>query len=220
MIRRRLVRRWARCLDTRLFLAIFALGSLGVCQQQTTRPTVSKQPLTAEDLAIYAAVIHGWVDDGKHPVHIAMLTEPLHVEDSAGCSKTPLGKADSNVVHRFRKEDLAQLGSSMIELVDPDAQSLEIEKNDPGRAIRNGASVDDAVRNGFAHGMVTLSEIRFDMKHEHAIVWYGFRCGGLCGNGGTVLMEKKDGKWRRGKSCGVWMSERRITSVLPVAMDS
>ena len=56
---------------------------------------------------------------------------------------------------------------------------------------------------GWSH----LSEIRFDLKHEHAILWYGFRCVGLCGNGGTVVLEKKSGVWKRGKPCSIWMSQ-------------
>jgi hypothetical protein len=109
-------------------------------------------------------------------------------------------------VHRFRPEDLAQLGSKKIELVDVEKQAQDVKENDPRRSIEDGKSIAAAVSNGFAHGLVTLSEIRFDEKHEHAIVWYGFVCGGLCGNGGTVILAKKDGVWQRGRNCSNWIS--------------
>jgi hypothetical protein len=110
------------------------------------------------------------------------------------------------VVHRFRAADLQQLGSDTIVLVDSEWQTKEVAENDPGKTIGEGRSIEDAVRNGFAHGLVTLSEIRFDKTHKHAIVSYGFYCGSLCGNGGTVILENADGTWRRKSVCGAWIS--------------
>ena len=78
--------------------------------------------------------------------------------------------------------------------------------NDPGKAIQKGKNVDEAVANGFAHGLLTISEIRFDKTHTHALVSLSFVCGGLCGNGTTMLLEKKDGAWMRKAQCGGWVS--------------
>lgn len=197
-----------------LVLVGFAMpyASVAFCQQQEQKPTVSSKPFNSDELAIYAAVLHGWMDDGKHALNLSALTVPLNDDDFNGCTKLQLEKTDPSLVHRFRQQDLAQLGSPMIHLVDPDAQAHEVAKNDPGKAIQNGDSVDDAVKNGFAHGLITLSEIRFDESHQFAIVSFGFRCGSLCGNGGTVLMENFRGKWRVEKSCDNWISTLRTTS--------
>ena len=35
---------------------------------------------------------------------------------------------------------------------------------------------------------------------------YSFRCGSLCGQGGTVVFEKKDGVWKKSQNCGGWIS--------------
>lgn len=109
-------------------------------------------------------------------------------------------------VHPFRSEDLAKLSSVKIRLVDDKAQEKEIEKHDPGKAIREGRSVDDAVKNGFLHGKAWFSEILFDKTHTHAVVFYGFHCGSLCGNGGTAILEKQNGVWKVKSQCGIWMS--------------
>jgi hypothetical protein len=186
--------------------------SVARCQQPEPKPKVSSEPLSSDALAIYAVVLHGWMDGGKHPLNLSVLTTPLDEGESKGCTKLPMEKADSSVVHRFRQQDLVQLGSPTIHLVDPDVQDREVDKNDPGKAIRNGASVDDAIRNGFAHGLITLSEIRFDKVHQFAIVSFGFRCGALCGNGGTFLMQNFWGKWGVEKSCENWISTLRMTS--------
>jgi hypothetical protein len=61
-----------------------------------------------------------------------------------------------------------------------------------------------------SHGLATLSEIRFDKQHKHAIVSYGFYCGSLCGNGGAVVLEKVDGAWRRKSQCGDWISRQTL----------
>jgi hypothetical protein len=98
------------------------------------------------------------------------------------------------------------LGFANLRLVDPELQAREVRKNDPGNAIREGKSVDDAVGNGFTHGLFTLGEIQFDQSRTHALVSFSFWCGSLCGHGTTTLMEKKDGVWMRKKQCGGWQS--------------
>jgi hypothetical protein len=177
------------------FTAVFMLIAANLPAQGAAsgeqKPVVSDKPLTAEQLAIYHEVLKGWMDDGKQAVHLAIETVPLE-EDAKSCIKgVRLEEIDGTTIHRFRQEDLPQLGSAKISLVDPDAQAREIEKNDPDTAICNGKSVDEAVQNGFAHGLVTLSEIRFDQRHELAIVWYGFRWGG------SAVMELRSFSKRR-----------------------
>lgn len=176
-------------------------------ESDDAKPVVSDKPLSAEQLAIYRLILKGWMVDGKHVIHLSIQTVPLE-KDATDCVKSvQLEEIDPKQVHRFRTGDLAQLGSDKLALVDPDAQARDVQKNDPGTAIRNGTSISEAVSNGFAHGLVTLSEIQFSEKHDVAIVWYGFTCGRLCGNGGTVVMEKKNGKWQRGRNCSNWISK-------------
>jgi len=190
-------------------------------QAENAKPKVSNQPVTDEALGVYHAVLSDWADDGKSAVHLAAETIALPSDALEGCPKNiEWEKSPAAEVHRFREDDVPKLGSSKISLVERDAQEKEIAKNDPGAAIRKGKSVDDAVRSGFASGMVTLSEIRFDARHEHAIVWYGFHCGSLCGSGGTVVMERKDGAWRRNGYCSMWISNapREVRSTACVAL--
>src|SRR5208283_4185683 len=115
--------------------------------------------------------------------NLADQTVPLQTSGPMGdeeCAKGLLmGPVSTAVVQRFRAQDLPQLGSENIALVDPDRQKKEVAENDPGKTIGEGRSIEDAVRNGFAHGLVTLSEIHFDKDHTHAIVSYSFFCGSL-----------------------------------------
>lgn len=73
--------------------------------------------------------------------------------------------------------------------------------------MHKGISVAEAVENGFAKGLFSLSEIAFDEERRHAVVSYGFHCGMKCGNGATLLFEKVNGKWKEtDRTCGGWIS--------------
>jgi hypothetical protein len=189
-----------------------ALAGLAAGQDdQESKPKVSSKPLTAEQLAVYRVVLGNWMAQEMPAINLAIQTVPLGETSPTGdeeCAKgLDLEPAAPTVVHRFRQQDLAQLGPGRtFTLVDPDRQKQEVRDNDPEQTIGNGRTIEDAVRNGFAHGVATLSEIRFDKGHKHAIVSYGFFCGSLCGNGGALLLEKIDGVWQRKSRCDEWIS--------------
>ncbi len=210
-------RRLMRCAAV---LAVLMLALAGLAAGQDApeaRPKVSDKPLTAEQLAVYRVVLGSWMAQEMPALNLAVETVPLGDTGPAAdesCSKgLDLEPASPIIVHRFRQQDLAQMGPSRtLTLVDPDRQRQEVRDNDPEKTIGDGRTIEDAVRNGFAHGLATLSEIRFDKGHKHAIVSYGFYCGSLCGNGGTVVLEKIDGSWQRKSRCGEWISRQTLPS--------
>ncbi len=192
-------------------LVLAAAGLAAGQDDQQAKPKVSDKPLTAEQLAVYRVVLGNWMAQEMPALNLAIQTVPLGETGPAGdeeCVKgLDLEPATPTIVHRFRQQDLAQLGPSRtLTLVDPDRQKQEVRNNDPEKTVGNGRTIEDAVRNGFAHGLATLSEIRFDKGHKHAIVSYGFFCGSLCGNGGALVLEKIDGVWQRKSRCDEWIS--------------
>jgi hypothetical protein len=209
--KRRLVRRAAG-------LAVLMLASVGLAAGQDApeaKQKVSNKPLSVEQLAVYRVVLSSWMAQEMPALNLAVQTVPLGDTSPSGddsCSKgLDLEPASPTVVHRFRPQDLAQLGPARtLTLVDPDRQRKEVRDNDPEKTIGDGRSIEDAVRNGFAHGLATLSEIRFDKQHKHAIVSYGFYCGSLCGNGGALVLEKIDGVWQRKSRCDEWISRLNL----------
>jgi hypothetical protein len=141
---------------------------------------------------------------------LGLFTDPIAASDDS-LDKTclrglNLETVPAGQVHRIRPEDLAQLGSFEFHLVDPKAGGQEVSDNDPGNSIQKGKPVDEAVENGFAHGLLTLGEIQFDKEHNNAVVSFSFVCGRLCGSGTKMLMAKKDGVWKRMRQCGGWVS--------------
>ncbi len=191
-------------------VVLFCLGSSLAAQLAEDPPKVAGQPLTAEQLAVYHAMLVNWDEREKAKVNLGVLTDPIAAPDDSldkRCLKgLSLEAAPAGQVHRIRPEDLAQLGPFEFHLVEPKTGEKEVSDNDPGKAIQNGKSVHEAVENAFAHGLLTLGEIRFDKTHTHALVSFSFVCGGLCGNGSTMLLEKKDGAWTKKAQCGGWIS--------------
>ena len=192
-------------------VTLFAVFTgVALAQEKEAKPPINQAGLTSEQLAVYRTVLVTWFQSEKFSVNLSELTDLSDYPDGSSdteCGKGLLLEKPVQEVHRFQAQDLDPFGvGSHIHLVDPDAQSRKVHENDPGDAIRKGAPVDDAVKNGFSHGLFTLGEIRFDRDHTHAVVSFSFVCGGLCGHGSTLLLEKKNGTWKQKKQCGGWIS--------------
>ncbi|MDR3752777.1 MAG: hypothetical protein P4K78_02930 [Terracidiphilus sp.] len=180
---------------------------------------VSPDPLTSEQLAVYRAVLVAWTDRDAPPGNLANRTTPLGAPGStndAECGKgLDLEPQPPTLIHQILPGDLASLGAQKYKLIDPELGAQEVRKNDPERSMRSGSSVDDAVRNGFAHGLLTLGEIRFDKSHTRAIVALSFVCGSLCGHGGTIILKKTESGWQKSGACGMWISQTTPASRCP-----
>jgi hypothetical protein len=202
----------SRRLLTCAVVAVSALVANGTHAQGTDdkKPVVSDKPLTEEQLAVYRVVLKRYLSDDAGALNLSIQTVLVESEGPFGghdCSKGILMEPpQSKVVHLFRSDDLARLGFPALHLVDPDQQGKILKANDPGKAIRNGVPVDDAVKNGFSNALFSLSEVWFDKTHRPAIVSYRFWCGSLCGNGASVVVVKKGESWSVQTQCGGWIS--------------
>jgi hypothetical protein len=99
------------------------------------------------------------------------------------------------------------VGNDPVDFWDPAKQSKTVRQNDPSKTMREGKSVDHAVKDAFASGLLTLSEIAFNKDHSKAVMSYSFFCGRLCGNGAVVMLKRVGRKWKVTKqSCGEWVS--------------
>jgi hypothetical protein len=55
-------------------------------------------------------------------------------------------------------------------------------------------------------GYVTFSRVGFNGGGTQALVYVARRCGGLCGRGGYVFLEKKGGVWQTQRTLHPWIS--------------
>lgn len=184
--------------------ATFACLTLSIVSvsQNESKPAVSDAPLTAEQLAIYRVVLKNYRKDDTSPMNLADRTNPFHSTEGSSelaCINSIKGNAPS-VVHRI--SNAAVLGPALV-LVDPQQLNKRGIHDHQNVTDRNSG---DTIKRAFETGLFTLSEIVFDKEHCHAVVAYSFVCGGLCGNGGTLVLRRTGQMWKVTKRCGGWIS--------------
>jgi hypothetical protein len=177
--------------------------------------TVSSDPLTADQISIYRAAISDYLRGSSDKLNIASTTESPDQGPffDYRCMKRADGKGTSaHVVHKL---DSLVAGNPQLVLVQRHQQEQQIQGNDPQKVVKRSIDdheevsdkeLDKSIKKAFETGLFTLSEIVFDKQHKHAVVAYSFVCGGLCGNGNTLLLEKVGKNWKISKSCGGWVS--------------
>lgn len=177
------------------------------------KPVKSATPFTADEVAIYRAVLEHWLAHEPTSLNVSAATFPLDATSplsglsDCGCLQgINLGNI-SSPFHSFRDLTSGVLPGKNMRLVDAKRQAGIVHANDPHKTIGTGKTVKDAVRDAFATGLFSMSEIAFDTQHHFALVSYAFWCGSLCGNGATLVFEKIGGEWKRtDRRCGGWIS--------------
>jgi hypothetical protein len=54
-------------------------------------------------------------------------------------------------------------------------------------------------------GIIFFSNVGFNYRHDQAFLYAGRSCGGLCGEGGYILLGKVNGKWFIQRGQGLWV---------------
>jgi len=179
---------------------------------------VSGESLTAEQTAVYRAVLQDIQKDSKDTLNLANTTESIRQSAAlfnGACPKTPqpqVAQDASSVVHHL---DPALVLKLKIVLVEPGPQEEKIKNGDPAILMKRviddrqdvpQKQIDDATERAVKNGLLTLSEIIFNKKHNRALVSYSFVCGELCGYGNVLVLTKVGEKWKIYKTCEGWVS--------------
>ena len=152
------------------------LSLCAVTQDQTPKAKISDEPLTADQIAVYRAVLKDFAKGSNSPLNVAnmhiVLVDPDHQQ----------------------------------KLIDENDPQILVKKAGDDHEQITDAQLDQSVKHAFEVGMFTLSEIVFDKQHRRAAVAYSFVCGSLCGNGNTLILTKSGQSWKVAKRCGGWVS--------------
>jgi len=187
---------------------------LPLAGQDVSKPTVSSEPLTTDQIAVYRVVLKDFRKSDQSLLNVAAETELQDISrfSSQQCMEGVAPEVPAGIVHRIGDSSL--LGSK-IALVDRDEQQQQVDKNDPQNLMKRAIDdhekvsdqqIDKSVKRAFESGLFTLSEIAFDKTHRHAIVTYSFVCGGLCGSGRTLVLRRVGQNWKVSRTCGGWVS--------------
>jgi len=198
------------------FVLAFVLSIVLVCPSTSAgrnKPAKATTPLSADEVAIYNAVLRQYSDDKGTALNVSRTTYPLDPSSPLGglqgpeCLKGIQLENLPTASHSFHELPPDILPSKQMKLVDPKKQTRIVHSNDPSNTIRKGAPVQGAVENAFSTALFSMSEIAFDKERRFAVVSYMFWCGSLCGQGSTLVFEKVKGHWRNAnRSCGSWIS--------------
>jgi hypothetical protein len=174
----------------------------------TKKPVRNKNPLSADDVAIYEEILERWNSKSRSPLNVSNRTFRLDRGLSdCDCLKGIEPQSIENAANSFHILTGDVLGRKSIRFVDAGKQAVVIHSNDPDNPIREGKRVEAAVNEAFSTGLFSVSEIAFDKEHRRALVSYSFVCGSLCGSGGVWLFEKVDGLWKKSEhACDGWVS--------------
>ena len=200
----------------RLSVSVTLVALLLTCHAATSKsqkPAKSTTPLSADEIAIYKAVLRTYSGDKDVNLNVAATTYPLDPNasttgfDQPECLRGVELENLSSVSNSYHELPANVLPSKAMRLVDPKNQARIVHSNDPSNTIRRGEPVKDAVEAAFSTGLFSMSEIAFDNAHHFAAVGYTFWCGSLCAHGRTLVFESLNGEWRNAnRNCGNWIS--------------
>jgi hypothetical protein len=194
-------------------MVLLAITVFAVSQDDATKPIVSEESLTGEQVSIYRTVLKDYLKGSDGTLNVSAFTEPLNQSDD--CVKQMRLEsltASAAAVHRLEQP---LVSGTKITLVDPMRQRSTVKENDPQNLMKKviderekvtDEQLDQPLKQAFRTGLFTLSEIAFDKEHRRAVVSYSFVCGTLCGHGDTLVLQKIGQNWKIAKRCGGWIS--------------
>jgi hypothetical protein len=191
-------------------LICLGLTLVSFAQSENAKPVLSKDPLTAEQIAVYQAFLRSYNNGSDASLNLANKTVPLDLSDLPADSPCLKGIKLENVQAARLNTHLLDASLAVkgrVALVDPEQQRDKVKSNDPHKTMPEGKSAEDAVAAAFASGLLTLSEVVFDKDHHWAVMSFGFYCGRLCGHGGTIVLQKVGQEWKvTARHCDEWIS--------------
>jgi hypothetical protein len=168
-----------------------------------SQPVLAKSAPSEDQVDVYRAFLNSYGTGSKGRLNVGCRTTTLEIseDDIRGCltGLEPESSSDFYAIHRLSPEMFRR---EKIQLVDAEQQQSLVSKTDPSRTIREGESVDKAVKIAFSAGLLELSEVVFSDGRVFAVMEFRFSCGTLCGHGGTLVFERSGREWKRSeRSC-------------------
>jgi hypothetical protein len=175
---------------------LFAAIMVSVCQSKE-KTVVSTSSLTTEELQVYRALLNLLNSVPKTQVkNLANQTSPFDISDVPEGSVCLEGiefenpSQGSRTMHSFGAEITKGMA---LKLVDPPEQVKILQQKDSASPKQKHA--EDSAKGSSESGLLVVSEIAFDKKHQFAVLNYVFSCGSQCKYEITRVLEKVGGEW-------------------------
>jgi hypothetical protein len=174
-----------------VLLAILIVTASATEKNQPT--SLNSSPMNSDQVAVYRVFLDSDLKGGGQ-LNLAKRTVPFDLSKEQGTECLRSIRFRNPVLASVHEFDTGTLPST-ITLVDSVEQDRIIRNVDSKQTWRDGKLVNESLETAQAAGYLILSEVTFDRKREYAALTFRFECWGLCGNGGTVVFQKRDGKW-------------------------
>ncbi len=171
---------------------------------------MSKDPLTPEQIDIYRAVLLEYTKGDPVAMKLASRTEPYRIDSTVSDNCFRDVPRPANVEHPLvHRMDPGVALSDRMHLVNAGQQGPTINEEEISNHGRAGAPLPKAgepTAQPIATELFTFSEIIFNKDHTRALVQYEYYCGGMCGDGGSMILQKEGGQWSLRGRCSYWIS--------------
>lgn len=157
-----------------------------------------ERTVRAEELAVYRSLLSDWIQSGHRQINLVSIPMPL---DVAEC-ESGISRGDSRDIGKLVSSDIAQLKTDRIQLLDIETSIDPSRRDEVTRNVKRGAPMSGGILGQIGDGSVlTFSTVLFDSSHQRAIAGYRYWCGGDCGHGKTLLLERRGDEWAVSKFC-------------------
>jgi hypothetical protein len=194
-----------------LSLALFAILFVACCQPAFTAAFVPQAGTDEEEFAVWAAWLKA-AAIGEQTTQV-VITDRTEVRDSPSAGYETLVKdldslrAKTAENFRLNNEKPVKLTNGFnlkvkVNLISRDEMSAIFqrrnEKYDGWEFFRQRYPTADAI--------ITFSRVGFNGDKTQALMYVGYQCDWLCGEGSYVLLAKEKGDWKIKKKVMIWIS--------------
>jgi hypothetical protein len=189
--------------------AVFLVGP-SLRPQTSTAADVSTRALTQDQLAIYSDFLSRYDEEGQisNVLGLEPVTVPFNIDkpfgtDESWAKEQPLIYGPGGCLHNIKLERLP----STVHRLPPEIMLFGSRDFVMERIRAAGTLQPESKRikgtgpDGWSLTKFTVSEIVFDVTHRHAVLTYSADCNCRGGQGGSILYEHKNGKWRKVMGC-------------------
>jgi hypothetical protein len=175
-----------------LFVAILAFG------QSKEKPGLVSSPLSTDELEVYRALLNLLNSTPKTQVkNLVNQTSPFDISEVPEGTPCLQGiefeklSHGSRTVHSFGAEITDGMALKLVEPTEETKIILREKDSASPKQKRPGGSAEAFSESG----LLVVSEITFDKKHQFAGLKYVFFCGSHCKYEMTRVLEKVGGVW-------------------------
>jgi len=160
----------------------------------------------AEMLGVYSAILNDSFYKNDPILVIGEMTERGGTYMDEQIDKGDVPGAAADTIASFKPNNLEP--TSLKELLSALPKVVFWTEQDNKATFREGF---DGMTRFFkkypkSRGILSLSNIGCNQKHNQALVYFSYYCGSLCAGGMFIVLEKKNGRWIVSRKNELWVS--------------